>query len=251
VGDLTTQTIAQFKFDIAVIGCSALDGEGDLLDFDIQEVGVSRTILRQARRAILVADHSKFQRSAPARIASLAFGPGGHIGMMPERLAFVDVRDVDLEHWPVEGVERIEHRHRGMGERAGVDDYARRGLAGGVDPVDDLPFPVGLVHHEAQPMPLGHHGATGLHIGEGVAAVDLGLAFAEQVQVGAVQDGDQSAHRGASLGYGNIRQMRRVWQGGLPRFLDAILMTNDFVPRLADYSVLIGKAKSGQLWKTG
>jgi DeoR family glycerol-3-phosphate regulon repressor len=72
VGDLTTQTIAQFKFDIAVIGCSALDHEGDLLDFNIQEAGVSRTILRQARRVFLVADHSKFQRRAPARIASLA-----------------------------------------------------------------------------------------------------------------------------------------------------------------------------------
>jgi DeoR family glycerol-3-phosphate regulon repressor len=72
VGNLTTQTIEQFKFDIAVIGCSALDEDGDLMDFDIREVGVSRTILRQARQAILVADHSKFKRSAPARIASLA-----------------------------------------------------------------------------------------------------------------------------------------------------------------------------------
>jgi DeoR family glycerol-3-phosphate regulon repressor len=55
-----------------VIGCSALDREGDLLDFDIQEVGVSQAILRQARKTFLVADHSKFTRSAPARIASLS-----------------------------------------------------------------------------------------------------------------------------------------------------------------------------------
>ncbi len=64
--------IEQFKFDFAVIGCSALDGEGDLLDFDIQEVGVSQTIIRQARKTCLVSDASKFQRSAPARIASLS-----------------------------------------------------------------------------------------------------------------------------------------------------------------------------------
>ncbi len=70
-GTMTVDTILQFKFDLAVIGCSALDDEGDLLDFDIQEVGVSRTILQQARRVFLVADHSKFQRTAPARIASL------------------------------------------------------------------------------------------------------------------------------------------------------------------------------------
>ncbi|MCT8158506.1 DeoR/GlpR family DNA-binding transcription regulator [Pseudoruegeria sp. SHC-113] len=71
-GDLTTRTIEQFKVDFAVIGCSAVDEDGDLLDFDVQEVGVSKTIIRQARTTFLVADHSKFTRSAPARIASLA-----------------------------------------------------------------------------------------------------------------------------------------------------------------------------------
>jgi len=72
VGSQTIETIRQFKFDIAVIGCSALDEDGDLLDFDIQEVEVSRTIIAQARRTFLVADHSKFKRTAPARITSLA-----------------------------------------------------------------------------------------------------------------------------------------------------------------------------------
>lgn len=72
VGTLTTEAIRKFKFDIAVIGCSALDEDGDLLDFDIQEVGVSQSIIAQSRRTFLVADHSKFKRNAPARIASLA-----------------------------------------------------------------------------------------------------------------------------------------------------------------------------------
>lgn len=71
-GDLTTATIRQFKFDYAVIGCSALDEDGDILDFDIQEVGVSQTIIGQSRNVFLVADHTKFQRNAPARIGSLA-----------------------------------------------------------------------------------------------------------------------------------------------------------------------------------
>jgi DeoR family glycerol-3-phosphate regulon repressor len=66
------QTVRQFKFDLAVIGCSALDGDGDLLDFDLEEVGVSQEALARARRSVLAADHSKVQRSAPARIASLA-----------------------------------------------------------------------------------------------------------------------------------------------------------------------------------
>ncbi len=72
VGNLTIETIRRFKFDIAVIGCSAMDPDGDLLDFDIEEVGVSQTIISRSRKTFLVADHSKFKRIAPARIASAA-----------------------------------------------------------------------------------------------------------------------------------------------------------------------------------
>ncbi|KUJ80018.1 DeoR/GlpR family DNA-binding transcription regulator [Ruegeria profundi] len=72
VGNLTVATIEQFKFDFAIIGCSALDTAGDLLDFDFQEVRVSQTIIAQARKTCLVADQTKFQRTAPARIASLS-----------------------------------------------------------------------------------------------------------------------------------------------------------------------------------
>lgn len=71
VGDLAGEAIARFKVDLAVIGCSALDLEGDLLDYDIQEVTVSRRIIAQARETYLVADATKFQRGAPVRIASL------------------------------------------------------------------------------------------------------------------------------------------------------------------------------------
>ncbi len=72
VGDLTTAAIAAFKVDFAIIGTSGLDGDGDLLDFDSQEVRVSRAILRQSRQSFLVADASKLGRAAPVRIASLS-----------------------------------------------------------------------------------------------------------------------------------------------------------------------------------
>ena len=72
VGELTTQFFEQFKVDYAVIGVSALDRDGDLLDFDLAEVRVSKAIIRQARQVFLVCDHSKLGRSAPARLASLS-----------------------------------------------------------------------------------------------------------------------------------------------------------------------------------
>jgi len=72
VGPLAVATIDQFRFDHAVIGCSALDSSGELLDFDVQEVQVSQAVITRARHTCLVADHSKFSRTAPARVASLA-----------------------------------------------------------------------------------------------------------------------------------------------------------------------------------
>ena len=72
VGDLTTHAIEAFKVDFAIIGTSALDTDGDLLDFDPQEVRASRTIIRQSRKTFLVTDSSKLSRSAPVRIASLS-----------------------------------------------------------------------------------------------------------------------------------------------------------------------------------
>ncbi|MEL6586911.1 MAG: DeoR/GlpR family DNA-binding transcription regulator [Pseudomonadota bacterium] len=70
-GPLAAAAVARFKVDVAVVGCSALDQDGDLLDFDPSEVEVSQAILRQSRRRILVADQSKLEREAPVRIGTL------------------------------------------------------------------------------------------------------------------------------------------------------------------------------------
>lgn len=71
-GDLTAGFFQQFKVDYAVIGASALDRDGDILDYDFAEVRVSQTILKQARQRFLVCDLSKFGRSAPMRLGALS-----------------------------------------------------------------------------------------------------------------------------------------------------------------------------------
>lgn len=88
VGDLTAEFMSQFKVDYAVIGASALDEEGDLLDYDLAEIRVSRTILQQARKRFLVTDASKLARSAPVRLASLKMLDALFIDQpLPEELA--------------------------------------------------------------------------------------------------------------------------------------------------------------------
>lgn len=71
-GRVTTDCIQQFKFDYGLIGCSALDLDGDVMEFDIQEAAVTQAIIARSRTVFLAADNEKFQRSAPARIGSLA-----------------------------------------------------------------------------------------------------------------------------------------------------------------------------------
>ena len=72
VGEATMDMVSQFKVDIAVIGASALDEDGTLLDFDYREVRVTQRIIANARKVVLVADALKFARSAPVRIAHVA-----------------------------------------------------------------------------------------------------------------------------------------------------------------------------------
>jgi DeoR family glycerol-3-phosphate regulon repressor len=71
IGRLAADAFRQFKADIAVIGTSAIDQDGTLLDYDLREVQVSRAIIENARQVVLVADSSKFSRRAPVRIARL------------------------------------------------------------------------------------------------------------------------------------------------------------------------------------
>jgi DeoR family glycerol-3-phosphate regulon repressor len=72
VGEATVDFIRQFKVDTAIIGTSAIDEDGVLLDYDFREVRVTQAIIENARRSVLVADATKFTRSAPVRIATLA-----------------------------------------------------------------------------------------------------------------------------------------------------------------------------------
>ena len=99
VGEAAIDFIKQFRADYAVIGVSAIDEDGALLEFDYREVRVGRAILENSRHKILVADSTKFARTAPVRL--------GHIGeidifvtdTLPSK-GFVDIckqHDVALE----------------------------------------------------------------------------------------------------------------------------------------------------------
>ncbi|MCQ2005896.1 DeoR/GlpR family DNA-binding transcription regulator [Rhizobium sp. NRK18] len=90
VGEAAVDFIRQFKVDFAVIGVSAIDEDGALLDFDYREVKVAQAIIANARHVILVSDASKFERTAPVRI--------GHISQ---------VHTFITDHCPLPGIREI------------------------------------------------------------------------------------------------------------------------------------------------
>lgn len=72
VGDAAVDFINQFKADYAVIGVSAIDEDGSLLDYDMREVRVAKAIITNARHVILVADQMKLSRAATVRLGHLS-----------------------------------------------------------------------------------------------------------------------------------------------------------------------------------
>jgi DeoR family glycerol-3-phosphate regulon repressor len=71
VGEAAIDLIRQFKVDIGIIGISAIDTDGSLLDFDYREVRVAQAIIANSRQVYLAADRSKFERGAMVRLGSI------------------------------------------------------------------------------------------------------------------------------------------------------------------------------------
>ncbi len=72
IGASAEEFIDNFKVDYAVIGCSSIDSDGDVFDYDMREVRITRSIIEHARAVILVTDSTKFERRAPIRIGDLS-----------------------------------------------------------------------------------------------------------------------------------------------------------------------------------
>ncbi|MEM9838188.1 MAG: DeoR family transcriptional regulator [Pseudomonadota bacterium] len=70
VGEAAIEFLRGFKLDFGIIGISGIEPDGSLLDFDYREVKAAQAIIANARKTILVADHTKFGRAAMAKVAA-------------------------------------------------------------------------------------------------------------------------------------------------------------------------------------
>lgn len=71
IGEATVNFINQFRLDYCILGISAVEHDGSMMDYDYHEVQVKRALMRNARNIVLVTDHSKFTRNAIVRLGEL------------------------------------------------------------------------------------------------------------------------------------------------------------------------------------
>jgi len=70
-GEAAVDFIRKFRVDYAVLGISGIDRDGTLLDYDYQEIRVAEAMMANSRQVLMVADHSKFTRTAMVRLGHL------------------------------------------------------------------------------------------------------------------------------------------------------------------------------------
>lgn len=139
----------------------------------------------------------------------------GNPALVAEGLAGVGVGEMDLDDRDLDALDGVVEGNGGVGERAGVEEDGEAAARGGlVQPVDEMAFVVGLAQVYAQAKGQGLVGEGIRDAVEGVMAVDLRLAGAEQVEVGAVQDHDEVVIHGRMVTAGACpRQWGRAKEG--------------------------------------
>ena len=70
VGALTRRQIENFRFDTVFLGVSGASAAG-LFDYSLEDSEIKRALIENASRVVALVDHSKFDRSAVAKVCDL------------------------------------------------------------------------------------------------------------------------------------------------------------------------------------
>jgi DeoR family transcriptional regulator, glycerol-3-phosphate regulon repressor len=71
-GPAAVEAVERYRCDVVLTSVGAIDADGWLLEFRDEEAAVARAMLANARRRILVADHSKFSKVASCKLARVS-----------------------------------------------------------------------------------------------------------------------------------------------------------------------------------
>lgn len=72
VGEQALRSLEDYRFDLALVGASAVEPDGSLMEYETGAMMVTRTAIARARSAILAVDATKFRHSAPLRTGPIS-----------------------------------------------------------------------------------------------------------------------------------------------------------------------------------
>ncbi|MCY1181937.1 hypothetical protein D9M73_224720 [compost metagenome] len=121
--------------------------------------------------------------------------------MVAEGLAGVHVGQVDFDHRQFAGDQGVADGDRGVGPRGRIDDDPGAATAGGVNPVEQFAFMVGLAKLNCQAELFGGTCAQGRDVCQGFVTVSRRFTGTEQVQVRAVEHQNDRGHQNLSTFY--------------------------------------------------
>ncbi|URQ60744.1 DeoR/GlpR family DNA-binding transcription regulator [Pantoea alhagi] len=70
IGPAATAFVAGFRADYLVTSMGAIESDGTLLEFDVNEASVVKTMMTYSRHILLAADHTKYHTSAAVEIGN-------------------------------------------------------------------------------------------------------------------------------------------------------------------------------------
>jgi len=71
LGSACLEQISRYRADHAIISCGGADPVDGLMDYDFEDAMVARAMIAQAARLTLIADRTKFERVAMAKVCGL------------------------------------------------------------------------------------------------------------------------------------------------------------------------------------
>ncbi len=70
-GEATREFLEKFRVGYGIFGIGGISEDGDLMDYDFRDIGVSTTAMKISRKRLVALDHSKFESDAMVRVAHL------------------------------------------------------------------------------------------------------------------------------------------------------------------------------------
>ncbi len=71
MGTMTVNALHNFKFDLALLSCSAVDAEGSY-EFSVDSMQIKRVAMDKSKKRVLIFDRTKLDLTAPCRTAPLS-----------------------------------------------------------------------------------------------------------------------------------------------------------------------------------